>query len=613
MKAFLQMFVASLAAQLFLAVAGFFFLFIFIAALASAGGPKPVSTRDAVMIIDLSSPIRDRPVESDARSTVRRALSGGPEVSPLQLFTLVRAVRKATDDKDVSGLLLVGTVPREAYSSGLAALTELREALMAFRASGKPIFAYEMDLDEATYYVVSAANTLILHPFGTLVLNGLASENLFFAKTLEKLGVGVQVTRVGKYKAAVEPFLLDKMSEPNRQQLQALLDDLWKGVLGTVAEARKTTPEKLQKLADEGGLFVGGRALEAGLVDKTAYFDELLDELKVLTLSGPRERTFKQVRVQDYIQAHEDELAGTKGGKIAVIYAEGEIVNGQSREQVGGDSLGRLLRKARLDSSIEAVVLRVNSPGGSATASEVIQREVRLIKEKKPMIVSMGTVAASGGYWISAYADRIFAEPGTITGSIGVFGLLFNVENLSRNVGLSADTVKTARLADYESLMRPKSDEELGLTQKLVDDIYKQFLDRVTEGRKLERAAVEELAQGRVWSGLRGKELGLVDELGGLEAAIEHAAEAAKLGKRYQVVSFQKKQTALAQLAELLGEDMPEGDGSDSALDLGTGRSGRTGASATWLERLADEAKKLERLNDPQGIYARLPVDVFPR
>ncbi len=598
MKDFLKMFFAS---SLALAVAALTcFVAVVVAIVIAGSNAQPLEYRNAMLVVDLSDPIVDKPPHSDAEEALRQAFEDDGEHAPMQLLSLVRAIHEAEDDQKIKGIVLLGQVPREGYASGLAALKELREALADFKDSGKRVIAYAMELDEATFFVDSVADEVILHPFGHVEFNGFASQGLFFAKALEKLGVGVQVTRVGKYKSAVEPFLLDKMSDANREQLETLVGDLWAHVQGTIAEARKLSPEAMKTFIDAGGIAVGEGAVSAKLVDKTSYFDELLIELKELTGAKSSERTFRQVKAQDYVDLHDDALHGGHGKKLAVVYAEGNIVDGDDKDEVGGDTVARLLRKARLDKSIGAVVLRVNSPGGSATASEVIGREVQLIKAVKPIVVSMGTVAASGGYWISAFANRIFAEPSTITGSIGVFGLLLNFGKLTENIGVTADTVKTEKFADIDTVFRPKSEGELGIIQHLVDGIYKAFIDRVTEGRNLERSQVEEIAQGRVWSGERAKTLGLVDELGGLEDALMYAATTANLGEDFSIVTLQKSRTPLEQILEMLGEQDHHNESNSSSFK-------------SLLKRFAFELKKFESLNDPRGVYARLPIDITPR
>ncbi|PLZ38132.1 signal peptide peptidase SppA, partial [Fischerella thermalis WC542] len=345
------------------------------------------------------------------------------------------------------------------------------------------------------------------------------------------------------FKGAVEPFVLDKLSPENRQQTQKLLDDVWTEWRNAVGYSRKITPAKLQAIADNQAFLQAEQAKSNGLVDKLGYFDQVVADLKQLTDSDKDDKTFRQISLSEYAQVPGQSLSTERNSKnkIAVVYAEGEIVDGQGSDgEIGGDSFARIFRKLRQEEDVKAIVLRINSPGGSATAAEVMQREVRLTREKKPVVVSMGDVAASGGYWIASDSNRIFAEPNTITGSIGVFGLLFNAQELANNNGITWDTVKTGRYADSQTLSRPKTPEELAIYQRSVNKIYNIFLDKVAQGRNIPEAKVAEIAQGRVWSGTAAKNIGLVDEIGGLDAAITYAAAQAKLGNDWKLEEYPK-------------------------------------------------------------------------
>jgi len=432
---------------------------------------------------------------------------------------------------------------------------------------------------------------------GTVEINGFSSQQLFYTGALEKFGIGVQVIRVGKYKSAVEPFVLKKLSQENRQQTQALLSDLWGEFVTTVGKSRKITPGQLQAIADSQGEFTASEARTRRLVDKVAYLDEVVADLKQLTGSSEEDKSFRQIRISTYAKVEDKDFKKrTSKNKIALVYAEGEIVNGQgSGQQVGGDRLARQLRQLRQDEDIKAVVLRINSPGGSVTASEEIQREVRLSRDKKPVIVSMGDYAASGGYWIATGANHIFAEPNTITGSIGVFGLQFNVQKLANSNGLTWDVVKTGRYADRATISRPKTPQELAIAQKWVNQIYDQFLNKVAESRKLPKQKVAQIAQGRVWSGQDAKALGLVDEIGGIDDAIEYAAKQAKLGENWELEEYPKLRSLEQRILETLTNEA----------------SARTQKvpdplTAEFLKIQADLAI-LQSMNDPRGIYARLP------
>lgn len=599
MRDFLKMFFASLL-SLVIVFGGLVMIFVMFMAVMSAGQKSHPVANQAILVVDLSSPVTDKPPSRGAEAIFREAMMGGKGAG-LTLYSVTEGIRAAAKDEEIKGIYLTGGVARDGYSSGWAALKEIREALAEFKNSKKPIVAYETAYDEASYYLATLAEPLFVNPFGMLEINGFASEMPFFAKAFEKYGIEVQVTRVGKYKAAVEPFLLDKMSDENREQMAAVLGDMWLVFLQAAAEGRGLGVGELQRLADADGLLTAPELLSAKLVDKLAYFDEVQAELKNIAGNDPEDHTFSQIELADYIEAKQSEFPRSEnsGPKIALLYAEGEISDGENHQEVGGDTMARLLRKARHDDEVKAVVLRVNSPGGSATASEAIQREVRLTRKEKPVIVSMGTVAASGGYWISTYADRIFAEPSTITGSIGVFGMFPNLQKLVNNIGVNFDTVKTAQRADMGSLFRSKTEDELAVFQRLVDQIYESFVGKVVEARKLSREHVLDIAQGRVWSGVDAKELGLVDEIGGLDQALAYAAKQAKLGDDWSLTFYQQKKKPIEEFMEALSGRKEERSRGNLLLDQAA--------------RVADEMRRLAALNDPQGVYARLPCDLYPR
>ncbi len=574
-------------------------LVLLIALAASSSKDSGPQVKDkSVLVLDLSLNITDSKPSRSTSAAIEEVLSedSGDTVT---LRTVLDAIESAKKDPKIVGIYLEGS--SDSSSSGFANLKEVRSALQRFRDAKKPIFAYQMDWNERDYYLGSVANTIAVNPYGALELNGFSSQAMFFTGALEKYGVGVQVTRVGKYKSAVEPFLLTKMSPENRQQTQKLLGDMWGEYLKTVAPSRKVTVPQLQALADKGGTLMADEALKSKLVDKVVYFDEISTELKKLTGTDRENKSFKQISLKNYARVAEDKNSTRADNKnqIAILYAEGEIVDGEGGPtQVGGDRIAEELRKIREDDDVKALVLRVNSPGGSATAAEVIGREVLLTGKKKPVIVSMGNLAASGGYWISMGSNRIFAEPNTITGSIGVFGMLLNVEKLAANNGLTWDVVKTARFADTNTVSRPKNPQELANIQRVVDRIYDRFITKVADSRKLPKNKVQEIAQGRVWSGTAAKQLGLVDEIGGLEDAVREAAKQAKLGDDWQLEEYPKRRTLEERILEKI--------------------SGvRVLKPAAKLDPLTAEVKKMqeelaaiESMNDPQGIYVRLPFNL---
>jgi protease-4 len=596
MRDFLKHTFATLLGLLIFMGLGFGGLMLLVIATASRD-PEPQVKNKSVLVFDLSQTITDSKPNSSTREVLNEALSGDDSDS-ITLKPVLDAIDQATQDKRIVALFLHGG--SGASSSGFATMKEVREALERFKAAGKKIYAYDVDWAEREYYLASVANTLAVNPIGQMEINGLSSESMFYAGALRKYGVGVQVTRVGKYKSAVEPFLLTKRSPANREQTQKLLGDLWGEFLATTSKDRNLTVKQMQAIADSKGVLTADEALKSKLADKVAYSDEIVAELKKITGEDDENKSFRQVNLRTYARVAAQEVQ-KRGGKnqIAVIYAEGEIVNGQGGGgDVGGDRLARQLRQLRQDDDVKAVVLRINSPGGSATASEIIQREVILTKKVKPLVVSMGSVAASGGYWIATYGDRIFAEANTITGSIGVFGLQPNVQKIANQNGLTWDVVKTGRFADSQTITRPKSPEELELVQRSVNKIYDQFLTKVSDSRKLQKNKVAEIAQGRVWSGIQAKSLGLVDELGGLDSAIKNAAKRAKLGDDWQIEEYPKSSTFEEQVLKRL-----------FGASLGAKTTTKSPFSQEFNQLQAD-LTSLNKMNDPRGVYVRLPFDI---
>ncbi|MGQ9896427.1 MAG: signal peptide peptidase SppA [Acidobacteriota bacterium] len=600
MREFLKYVFASLTGTLIffgLVFGGILLLLASIASLSSGRSPEPDVQDKTVLVFDLSATISDIAPSDDGREVdVQRLLRGsGRQVLPLS--TILDCLDKAAADKRVVGLYLHGNLATDGYGSGFAALREVREALLRFKESKKPIYAYNETYSERDYYLASVADQIFLNPFGAIEMNGLASEMMFLGEAFKKYGIGIQVTRVGKYKSAVEPLLFDKMSPESREQTQKLLDDVWAEFVSDVAAARQMTPDDLQRLANEKALLVGSEAVAAKLADETAYLDQVLGKLRNVSGVNDNKAPFRQVALPTYARVSRRSLGleRTSRNIIAVVYAEGDIVDGVGNDgQIGGDRLAKELRKLRQDDQVKSIVLRVNSPGGSALASEVIRRELDETRRGgKPVVVSMGTVAASGGYWISTASDKIFAAPNTITGSIGVFGVLPNVQKLAGDYGIKWDTAKTNRYADLGTITRPKTEDELKLIQMNVDRIYDEFLTRVSEARKLPKETVQEIAQGRVWSGAEAKRLGLVDEFGGLVAAIRAAAELAKLGNDWKIAEYPKRRNLAEQLAKLLTDGEPE--------RLVQGPVQRE------LEQLWAEMATLSAFNDPLGVYIRLP------
>ncbi|MDR1841666.1 MAG: signal peptide peptidase SppA [Holophagales bacterium] len=586
MKSFFQSFLGAILA-LVIFTGG---LFVFLLIMASAMGPKPPSAPNkAVLIFDLERNLPDKPTESSALDAMQNAIQGnmGQDVP---LTSLIKAIDRASDDPKISGMYITGNL----NSAGPAALTELKQALRRFTAK-KPVISYNMGYSTRDMYLCAGLGQVILNPFGVVQLTAPSATSPFFAKAFDKYGIQVQVTRVGKFKSAVEPFTSDKMSPENREQTRGYLDEIWNGYKTELAKGRDLAADAIQNIADKKGILVAAEAVEEKMVDQLAHFDEVLGELKKMAGKDVDSKDFPQIDIDAYAKIPASPQKSRN--RIAVVVAEGEIVDGEGGPgEIGGDSLARELRALRMDKNVKAVVVRVNSPGGSATASDVIQRELVALKQDRPVVVSMGNLAASGGYWISTHASHIFAEPSTITGSIGVFGMLPNAMKFANDHGITFDTVRTADFS-APSLFRPMTEKDLARIQVLVDSVYDSFINKVSEGRKLEPDKVREIAQGRVWAGAKALELGLVDEMGGLDAAIRKAAELAKIEGDYRIDAPDAPKSPLERLLKAFG-------GSEKRK---LAKAGRFEAARNELE---SALRSLRSMNDPNGVYALAPVAV---
>jgi protease-4 len=573
------------------------FLLILIA-VSSSQNSGPTVKDKSVLVFDLSMKITDSEANSD--QFLQKTLSGTKENS-ITLRKVVETLDKAGRDQRIVGIYIDGSNTNSEV--GYASLREMRQALEKFRKTGKKIIAYSTDWKEREYYLSSVANQVVVNTVGVMAMNGLSSQPMFLAGALQKYGIGVQIVRVGKFKGAVEPLILDKLSPENREQTQKLLDDIWGEWRTSVGKSRNIQPQKLQAIANNQPILEAAAAEKNGLVDKTAYQDQVFTELKKLTGQQEKDQTLTKISLGDYAEVPGEFVDGDQ--KIAVVYAEGEIVNGSGNDgEIGGDRFGKIFSKIRENDQIKAVVLRINSPGGSATAAEIMQREIKLTRQIKPVIVSMGDVAASGGYWIASDSNRIFAEPNTITGSIGVFGVLFNGEKLGNNNGITWDTVKTSEYADQQTISRPKSVQELAVYQRSVDRIYNLFLQKVSQGRKLPTTKVAEIAQGRVWSGIAAKQIGLVDEIGGLNVAIEYAAKQAKLGNNWELEEYPQ---VGSWPERFFGKKLDE---TKAKLGIEKTEIKSHNPLINELGKFQQEIKILQTMNDPQGIYTRLPVNL---
>lgn len=537
MKQFFKMFFASFLAMIVMAVIVFGLTIGLIASLASdvSDDKKQVSS-NSVLRIELGKMIHEI-----GETNPFAALGGGIAYSP-GLYDITKAIEHAGTDKNIKGIL----IKLEMSPNGWATMQQLREALLNFKAKGKFIYAYGEIAPQKSFYLASVADSIFLNPVGFTEFNGLSSSIPFFKGTLQKLEIEPEIFYAGKFKSATEPFRAEKMSEPNRQQITELQQDIWAELTQAVASHSKQTVAIVDGWAQSGAIQFPQDAQRNGLVDRLAYFDEVeslirskLDSKKTDGKEKSKETKINYVDLDDYsgIVRRKRKL---NNDRIAVLVAEGSISDGKSNEpyEIASEDFVEVIRKVKKNDKIKAVVLRVNSPGGSALASEVILRELQLLRAKKPVIVSMGDVAASGGYYISCQADSVFALPTTITGSIGVFTMLFNAEAMMKNkLGITFDGVKNAPYADFPSVTRPLNADESRRMQAMVDTIYYTFMHRVSAARNIPVHMVDSIAQGRVWSGTDALRIGLVDGLGGMDRAIWSAAKKADL-KDYQVVVY---------------------------------------------------------------------------
>ncbi|ESU20103.1 sppA protein [Flavobacterium cauense R2A-7] len=447
---------------------------------------------------------------------------------------ILNAIEVAKTDDDIKGISILNNESM----LGMAQSKEIRRKLEEFKKSGKFVVAYANALTQKDYYLNSVADSIYLNPVGELDFKGLSSEILFFKDFEDKSGVKMEVIRHGKYKSAVEPFLENEMSPANREQMTVLLNSIWNSVVSDISKSRKISVDSLNSIANSLGARTPELAKQKHLIDKIAYEDEYHNAIRK-ALKVEKNEKYNKVSILDYA----DKVAKTntdysKKDKIAIIYAQGEIKSGEGDvTYIGEGSMRRSLEEARNDEKVKAVVLRVDSPGGSALTSELIWREIELTKKVKPVVVSMGNLAASGGYYISCNANTIFAEPNTITGSIGVFGALPNFHPLATKIGINAEQVRTHKNASGYSVFEPIDENFKGYVTESIENIYNIFLKRVAAGRKMTVAQVNEVAQGRVWTGSDALKLGLVDKIGGMDMAIKHAATLAKV-KEYRTENY---------------------------------------------------------------------------
>ncbi len=565
----------------------FFFGLIFLGAV--LGGDKDkINVKDNTVIeLDLSK------VSLDYAGKVNFKEFNYFETNHDGFIDVLNAIDAAKTDNKIKGISILNNQSQ----LGMAQSKALRDKLNDFKKSGKFVVSYSNFITQSDYYLNSVADSIYLNPIGELDFKGLATEVLYMKDLQEKTGVKLEVIRHGKYKSAVEPFLAQEMSPENREQVSVLLNSIWDTFVTDISKSRNIPVDSLNAIANSLGARTPALALSKHLVDKVAYEDEYHNAIKK-KLKVKAEDDYNIVSVLDYAKKTATSAVDfSKKEIIAVIYAQGEIQGGEGDINIIGEgSIKRSLKDAREDDDVKAIVLRVDSPGGSALTSELIWREIEITKKVKPVVVSMGNVAASGGYYIACNADKIFAEPNTITGSIGVFGMLPNMNQLATNIGINAEQVRTHKNASGYSLFEPLDEDFKMFTQEGVESIYTTFLSRVATGRKMTTEQVDAIAQGRVWTGIDALKNGLVDELGGLDDALKYAAKIAKI-KDYRIETFPEYEKSFE---DLLGNF--------------TGISMFQSKDALLREQIGEESyqliQKIKRANQLKGVQAMMPFEI---
>jgi len=583
MKNFLKYTLATITGII---ITSILFLIVLIASLSAliASGDKPASISEkSILVLKAGAIIPDKTNQNPLDGIDFFEMTYNPSPG---LNDILQNIEKASADKKIKGILIEnGLLP-----SGWATTGEIRTALEKFRSSGKFVIAYsDYILTQQCYYLSSVADKIYINPSSMIEFKGLSSEVMFYKKALEKIGVEVQVTRHGKFKGAVEPYILDKLSEENKAQIKDYAGSIWSNAIGEISKSRGISPQQLNHLADNLTGNIASDALENRLVDGLMFRDALIDTLK--SLSGiSYSKDLNLVSMIKYSKVPDPNKNSSAKNKIAVIFASGNIVMGRGSENsIGGNFYAEVIRKERLDTSVKAIVLRVNSPGGNAIASDIMWRELELAVKVKPLVISMGNYAASGGYFISAPATKIYANAATISGSIGVFGLIPNIGNLlEQKLGISTDIVNTNKNSEFPSITRPMNSYEKEAMQISVEKIYTDFVSKVASGRKMSTASVDSIGQGRVWTGIGARKIGLVDEIGGLKDAIEGAAVLAGI-KTYSVRELPVIEDPYTRLLSQLGGEI----------------------RMSFLKKELGESVKyynmVQEVKDLTGIQARLP------
>lgn len=582
MKEFMKFSFASLLGVILAGIVFTILGIISMVGMVASSDTETVVKENSIFVLNLEGTLSERVQENPFQKLL------GEENQAYGLDDILSSIRKAKDNENIKGIYLQPT----SLSTSFASLEEIRHALVDFKGSGKFIVAYADQYTQSMYYLASVADKVIVNPQGTISWHGLASQPVFFKDLLNKLGIEMQIFKVGTYKSAVEPYIATEMSEANREQVTAFLTSIWGRLLEDVSASRNIPKETLNNYADQMmDLKQAEEYLTCGLADTLLYKDGVLNYLKELS-GREADESLRTLSLNDMKNVKRNTPLDKSGNIIAVYYAFGGIDDGTSPEEgINSEKVITDLRKLREDETIKAVVLRVNSPGGSAYGSEQIWHEVVLLKAKKPVIVSMGDYAASGGYYISCAADTIVADPTTLTGSIGIFGMFPNMQGLlTDKIGLHFDMVKTNRFSDMGDMTRPFNADEREAMQNYINNGYKLFVKRCADGRGMSTEAIEKIAEGRVWTGEAAKELGLVDELGGLDRALEIAAQ--KVGiEAYSVVNYPAKESFFSTLLDEGKNDYIETKMSES------------------LGEYFHYVKFIQNLKDTDRIQARMPFD----
>jgi protease-4 len=585
---FFKFVLATVVGLVLFSVLGFIVLVGAIAAIGASSSNKSVAA-NSVLELKLNKPISERSQSADP-------LGGS---SSLGLVGLKDVIKRAKTDDDIKGILL----NLELVQGGMASLEEVRDALLDFKKSGKFVVAYHEIASEKSYYLSSVADQIYLHPQGTLEFNGLSSEVMFYKRLFDKAGIQPYIFRVGSFKSAVEPFFRESFSDSARYQTVSYLNSLNGHMLSQVAASRQIPEPRLKVISDSMLVHNAKDALRLKLVTKLGYFDEVQDFLRG-KLGLAKDKKPGLISLSDYQDADKDDEkeGNTSGNRIAVIYAEGDIVTGRgSDDNIGSEKFAEAIRKARLDDKVKAVVLRINSPGGSSLASDIIYREVVLTKKVKPIIASMSDVAASGGYYIAMACDTIVAHPNSITGSIGVFGVLPNIQPLlADKLGVTVDRVSTGKFSDLPTITRALTDYEKQQLQMEVNEIYADFTSKAAQGRHMDVGRLRRIASGRVWSGTEGKAIGLVDVLGSYEDALKIAAARAHLkADDYRVQRLPRTKTSVE---KILSRFIDTDDDDQAAAEARV--------MQTKLGPLYPAYHQYQLLMQMRGVQARLPYEL---